>query len=93
VTNGADGATYNTAANGLDYADFTQNCQFIQDAYGCPGQAGLDITNDGPGGLAGPEIAILNAIGYDTVAPEPSTVSLFALALGAFAIYKRYRRV
>jgi uncharacterized protein (TIGR03437 family) len=55
---------YSTLANGSDYADFVSNCPatplYVQNATGCPGQdAGTDITNDG-----GPEINILNALGY-----------------------------
>jgi uncharacterized protein (TIGR03437 family) len=62
VTNGANGAFYNTLPNGDDYADFVSNCsvQHIQDAEACEGRdANIDITNDG-----GAEINILNAIGY-----------------------------
>ncbi len=30
-----DGATYNTVKPGEDWADFSQSCQFVQDAEGC----------------------------------------------------------
>lgn len=87
-----DGNTYNTTKSGEDYADFSQGCTFIQDAEGCPGQS-IDITNDYNGG-PGPEISILNAVGYDlttTATPEPGTVLLFSSGLlGVFA-YRRKR--
>jgi hypothetical protein len=85
VTNGADGATYNTAANGLDYADFTQNCAFVQDTTGCAGRS-LDITSDG-----GAEIDILEAVGYQDPpsVPEPSTIALFAGGVAMLAVAYR----
>ena len=87
--NGADGATYNTVANGLDYADFTQSCAFVQDEYGCPGRS-LDITSDG-----GAEINILEAIGYQDPpppVPEPSTIALFAGGLAMLAVAYRPKK-
>lgn len=86
--NGADGATYNTASNGLDYADFTQTCAFIQDTTGCPGRS-LDITSDG-----GAEINILEAIGYQDPppVPEPSTIALFAGGLAMLAVAYRSKK-
>ncbi len=59
ASNGADGADYNTLSNGDDYADFVTSCQHVQDATGCAGMS-FNITNDG-----GPEINILDAIGYN----------------------------
>lgn len=91
ATNGAGGAVYNTLNNGNDYADFISGCPAItriQDGTACPGQSGLDITNDG-----GAEINILNAVGYNlqtTAAPEPGTISL--LAFGGVALLAAYRR-
>jgi hypothetical protein len=77
---------YNHSANGQDYADFNSadsgpsySCTFVQDAEGCLG-AGPLITNDG-----GAEIAILDAVGYNTVAPEPGSVALFGSGLAFLA--------
>jgi len=89
ATNGADGAAYNTLANGDDYADFATNCAHVQDATGCLGSA-LNITSDGNS-----EINILDAIGYNlnTVpnVPEPATWLLFGTGLAAIAAYRRKR--
>jgi hypothetical protein len=109
VTNGADGAVYNSLANGDDYADFVSKCPTvveIQDVTGCPGHdAGLNITNDGPGGTDGPEITILNAVGYnltdpislnDSAVPDPSTMAMLGFGLiyiGAFAYLRRRNRL
>jgi len=85
-----DGNTYNDLANGQDWADFIQSCTFVQDSMGCLNQS-FDITTDGPGGTAGPEIAILNAVGYN-LAPEPGTIWLLGFGfavLGAVA-YRRH---
>ena len=79
VTNGADGATYNTLAIGEDYADFTSNCAHVQDATGCLGRS-FDITNDG-----GSEINILDAVGYERnaqAAPPPLITSVLNGATG-----------
>jgi hypothetical protein len=93
-----DGNLYNTSKAGEDWADFSQACTFVQDAEGCPtgnpATSQFDITTDGPGQTAGPEVAILNAVGYDlasTAAPEPGTVVLLGLGLVAlgFATYRR----
>lgn len=92
LTNGANSATYNTLANGNDYADFTQNCQQVQDADGCLGSTQY-ITTDG-----GAEVNILDAVGYNqneqgpSPTPEPSTLSLFATGLGGIAVLLRRRQ-
>jgi hypothetical protein len=74
-----------------DWADFSSSCTFVQDSSGCPTNTStntqFNITTDGPGGITGPEIAMLNAVGYNLATPEPGTlgllgVSLIALALG-----------
>jgi hypothetical protein len=85
LTNGADGAVYNTLLNDNGYADFVSNCHFVQDATGCLGES-LDITTDGSA-----EINILDAIGYNlnspviATTPEPSSGVFFigvALLIG-----------
>ena len=92
-----DSATYNTTKAGEDWADFSQGCQFVQDAEGCPtanNTGSFDITNDGPGGTAGPEVAIENAVGYNLAAvstPEPGTIVLFGAGLAAIGFYRRRR--
>jgi hypothetical protein len=92
ATNGAGGAVYNTLSNGDDYADFLTGCPSmtrIQDGTDCPGQGGLDITNDG-----GAEIAILDAIGFNQNAvPEPGTTTLFGVGLVVLVVYRARRRV
>jgi hypothetical protein len=95
ATNGAKGNVYSTLANGEDYADFLSNCPggplSVQDAEGCPGTSGLDITNDG-----GAEINILNAVGYDlnsssSPTPEPGTIALFGAGFALLGVYRLRR--
>jgi hypothetical protein len=81
-----DVANYNYSANGQDYADFSSTCAHVQDAVGCPGGSAL-ITNDG-----GAEVAILDAVGYSTVTPEPGTIALFGSGLAFLAVARRRRR-
>jgi PEP-CTERM motif len=85
-----EGNTYNDQANGEDWADFSQSCTFVQDAVGCLNQS-FDITSDGPGGTAGPEIAALSAVGFDLATPEPGTMGLLGIGLAAvgIVIYRR----
>jgi hypothetical protein len=86
-----DGNQYNHAANGEDYADFSSNCKFVQDATGCQGGS-LNITTDGPGGTPGPEVAMLNAVGYDLTTPEPASLLLFTSGLLGLAARARRKR-
>jgi hypothetical protein len=91
VTNGADGAVYNTIDNGDDYADFLANMcgvgpYHVQDATGCPGSNPM-INNDG-----GAEINILNAVGFDvnsSAVPEPATFGLIGLGLAIAGFARR----
>lgn len=85
ATNGADGAVFNTVANGDDYADFTNTCTYVQDGVGCSGQI-FNITTDG-----GAEINMLDAVGYNVVVPEPGTILLFGSGLAGLAAYRRRR--
>lgn len=88
-----EGNLYDNTANGNDWADFLNNCTFVQDGYGCPNGQTFDILSDGPGGTTGPEVAILNAVGYDLAAPEPGTLGMMGLALaGLLACRKRLRQ-
>jgi hypothetical protein len=88
-TTDTDGNNYNTTAANDDYADFSTNCKFVQDATGCLGKS-FNITSDYASGT-GPEIQILNAVGYDltsTAAPEPGTIVLFGSCLAALCAYR-----
>jgi PEP-CTERM motif len=57
--------------------------------------AGLDITNDFNSGK-GPEVAILNAVGYNLASnqtiPEPTTFAIFGVSLAMLAGFARSRR-
>jgi PEP-CTERM motif-containing protein len=88
VANGANGAVFNTLSDGDDYADFTRNCQDVQDETGCVGGS-LDITTDG-----GAEVNILDSVGYNLNqgVPEPGTITLVGAGFGALAMYRRRSR-
>ncbi len=79
-----DSNTYNTTQGGGDWGDFSQICVFVQDAEACPSSIlaanSFDITNDGPGGTPGPEVAMLDAVGYNlNKAPVISAVTITAI--------------
>jgi len=94
-SNGADGRVYNTLVNGDDFADFISGCPgspSVQDATGCPGYSGLDITNDG-----GAEINILDAEGYNLASQNPTStpepMSLALLGSGVLGLVGLRRKV
>ena len=77
-------------ASGGDYADFAPNCggggsgEFIQNAFNCSGQDEAYTTSS-------PEFVMLESIGWDPAIPEPGSLSFTIAALGALAVYRRYR--
>lgn len=62
----------------------------MQDEQGCLNED-FSITTDGPGGTPGPEIAILNAVGYDLIAPEPGTMALLGIGLAVLLARRRMK--
>jgi hypothetical protein len=82
---------YDDTADGSDWADFRNTCMFVQDGFGCPNGTAFDITTDNNGfGGAGPEVAILNAVGFDLQStPEPGTLGLLGASLVALAIVRK----
>ncbi len=80
-------AAYNNQPDSADYGDWDSEAYRIQNAFGTPGQTGLNITNDG-----GSSIAVLDAVGYNLAAPEPGTIGLLALGLALAGGFKYRRR-
>lgn len=81
-----DMAPYNNTPNIGDYGDWSTNCQYVQDAFGCNSSGNRTIQNDG-----GVEIAVLDAVGYTLATPEPGTIGMLAMGLGMLAGLARRR--
>lgn len=95
-----EGNVFPNALGNGDWADFSSGCTFVQDSTGCLSSLAsslqFNITTDGPGGIKGPEIAMLNAVGFNlasSATPEPGTWGLIGLSLVALALGRnRLRR-
>ena len=81
-------AQFNNACNGGDFGDWQSsplppgvNPQ-VQDAFGGPGEAPAYGTS---------EIEAMTAIGFQSSAPEPSTMVLLGAGLAVLAVYRRRR--
>ena len=89
IDGGTTVLSYFNQTDGADYADWLSNpvpagfSPQVQDAFGAPG---------GNPALGPNEITSFNAIGYDTVAPEPSSLLLAGLALGLGYFFVRRSR-
>jgi hypothetical protein len=75
---------YINSPNSGDYGDWDYFADgsviFVQDAAASNGT--YDISTDGPGGKPGPEVALLNAVGFTDV-PEPRSIALLGASLAA----------
>jgi hypothetical protein len=90
-----DIADYNNSPSGGDYGDWlTIYPYLVQDAE-VSLNTSLDISTDfGVNGnnYPQPEVAVLNAVGFHTVAPEPSTFGLIGVGLMSLAYFGGLRR-
>ena len=83
IDGGKTVVSYFNQTNGADYADWLSNPVApgfplqVQDAFGQPGSNPVLGTN---------EILAFNAIGYQVLTPEPSSLVLFASALVIFVV-------
>lgn len=91
-------ANYNNCPSGGDYGDWLSIYPYlVQDAVGSP-DVNLDISTDvgiNVNHYPRPEVAVLNAIGFDlrsTAAPEPATFGLLGASLLALGFAGARRR-
>jgi hypothetical protein len=102
IDNGAtDIADYNNSPIGGDYGDWLSGYPYmVQDALASP-DVGLDISTDvgvNSNHYPRPEVAVLDAIGFDLksqATPEPSTMALLGGGIAVLAVVRRragYRR-
>jgi PEP-CTERM motif len=82
------GIQYNNLNNGADVGDFSTNCKFVQDAFGCPGGVGAshDISPSA-------EVRILDLVGFTSTnpVPEPGTVAMLGAGLVGLGWLRRKR--
>ena len=92
-----DIADYNNCPSGGDYGDWLSIYPYlVQDAVGSP-DVNLDISTDvgvNANHYPRPEVAVLNAIGFDLATPEPGTLGLIGAGIGLLVLMRaRSRRV
>jgi hypothetical protein len=85
-------AYYINSPNNGDYGDWDYfadgSVVLVQDAELSNGT--VDISTDGPGSTPGPEVALLNAVGFDV--PEPGSMGLLGASLAVLTIAGIRRR-
>jgi len=90
-----DIADYNNSQSGGDYGDWLAIYPYlVQDGEASP-DVTLDISTDvGPNSnaYAQPEVAVLDAIGFDLAAPEPSTFGMLGVSLVSLGLLGVQRR-
>jgi hypothetical protein len=90
-----DIADYNNCQAGGDYGDWIPAYPYlVQDSEASP-NANLDISTDfsvnGSGYIGSPEVAVLDAIGFNlgTATPEPATLGLLGTSLALLVLARR----
>lgn len=94
-----DIADYNNCQAGGDYGDWIPAYPYlVQDSEASP-NANLDISTDfsvnGSGYVGSPEVAVLDAVGFNlagTTTPEPATFGLLGASLLALGVVRARRR-
>jgi len=80
---------YNNCPTGGDYGDWLSIYPYlVQDAEASP-DAKLDISTDvgvNANHYFRPEVAVLDAVGYNLAAPEPGTLGLLSVSLGILVL-------